>query len=136
LFYWQLESVGIQIKKKHNWGSLEAVHSLNPLVLNLLIGDERCTRCSSPATLIFRSSHSFITLSSSALYFLSLVHYIISPTSITLSITSGMFFFVFKFYLLQKRLDILTINCSDMLQSTVNSPMWHKAYFKKYKWCK
>ena len=30
--------------------------------------------------------------------FFSLVHYIISPTSITLSITSGMFFFVFKFY--------------------------------------
>ena len=35
--------------------------------------------------------------------FFFLVHYIISPTSITLSITSGMFFFVFKFYLLQKR---------------------------------
>jgi hypothetical protein len=64
--------------------------------LLLLIGNERCTRYSSPATLIFRSSHSFITLSSSALYFLSLVHYIISPTSITLSITSRMFFFVFK----------------------------------------
>ena len=63
---------------------------------------QRWARCSSPATLIFRSSHSFITLSSSALYFLSLVHYIISPTSITLSITSRMFFFVFKFYLLQK----------------------------------
>ena len=54
---------------------------------------------STPATLIFRSSHSFITLTSSALYFFSLVHYIISHTSITLSITSGMFFFVFKFYL-------------------------------------
>ena len=37
--------------------------------LLLLIGNERCTRCSSPATLIFRSSHSFITLSSFALYF-------------------------------------------------------------------
>jgi hypothetical protein len=37
--------------------------------LLLLIGNERCTRCSSLATLIFRSSHSFITLSSSALYF-------------------------------------------------------------------
>ena len=71
--------------------------------LLLLIGNERWTRCSSPATLIFRSSHSFITLSSSALFCFSLVHYIISPTSITLSITSGMFFFVFKFYLLQKR---------------------------------
>ena len=37
--------------------------------LLLLIGNERWTRCSSPATLIYRSSHSFITLSSSALYF-------------------------------------------------------------------
>ena len=55
--------------------------------LLLLIGNERWTRCSSPVTLIFRSSHSFITLSSSALYFFSLMHYIISPispTSITL----------------------------------------------------
>jgi hypothetical protein len=64
----------------------------------LLIGNERCTRCSSPATLIFRSSHSFITLSSSA-----------------------------------QCIDILTINCSDMPKSTVNSPMWRKTYFKKYK---
>ena len=66
--------------------------------------------CSSPATLIFRSSHSFITLSSSALYFFSLVHYIISPTSITLSITSRMFFFVFKFYSLQKRCSLNVLN--------------------------
>jgi hypothetical protein len=65
--------------------------------------------CSSPATLIFRSSHSFITLSSSALVFF-LVHYIISPTSITLSVTSGMFFFVFKFYLLQKRCSLNVLN--------------------------
>ena len=78
--------------------------------LLLLIGNECCTRCSSPATLIFRSSHSFITLSSSALYFVSLVHYIISPTSITLSITSGMFFFVFKLYLLQKRCSLNVLN--------------------------
>ena len=78
--------------------------------LLLLIGNERWTRCTSPATLIFRSSHSFITLSSSALYCFSLVHYIISPTSITLSITSGMFFFVFKFYLLQKRCSLNVLN--------------------------
>jgi hypothetical protein len=71
--------------------------------LLLLIGNERWTWCSSPATLIFRSSHPFITLSSSALCFFSLVPDIISPTYITLSITSVMFFFVFKFYLLQKR---------------------------------
>jgi hypothetical protein len=73
------------------------------------------------------------------------------------------FFFVFKFYLLQKRcsLNVLNmiletpnfkvtniifesyehrskiilqlLNCSDMLKSTVNSPMWHKTYFKKSK---
>jgi hypothetical protein len=78
--------------------------------LLLLIGNERWARCSSPATLIFRSSHSFITLSSSALYFVFLVHYIISPTSITLSITSGMFFFVFKFYSLQKRCSLNVLN--------------------------
>jgi hypothetical protein len=30
------------------------------------------------------------------------VHHIISPTSITLSFTSGMFFFVFKFYSLDQ----------------------------------
>jgi hypothetical protein len=69
--------------------------------LLLLIGNERWAR--SPATLIFRSSQSFITLSSSALYFFH-VHYIISPTSITLSITSGLFFFVFKFLLITKAL--------------------------------
>jgi hypothetical protein len=46
--------------------------------LLLLIGNERCTRCSSPATLIFRSSHSFITLSSSALYFFSRALYNLS----------------------------------------------------------
>ena len=69
------------------------------------------------ATLIFRSSHSFITFSSSALYFFSLVHYIISPTSITLSITSGMFFFVFKFYLLQKR---CSLNVLNMILETPN----------------
>jgi hypothetical protein len=40
--------------------------------LLLLIGNERCTRCSSPAPLIFRSSHSFTTLSSPALYFFSI----------------------------------------------------------------
>ena len=85
--------------------------------LLLLIGNERCTRCSSPATLIFRSSHSFITLSSSALYFLSLVHYIISPTSITLYhfkdvflcfqilfITKALFFKCFKYDLRNTKL--------------------------------
>ena len=63
------------------------------------------------------SSHSFIILSSSALYFLSLVHYIIFPTSITLSITSGMFFFVFKFYSLQKR---CSLNVLNMILQTPN----------------
>ena len=84
--------------------------------LLLLLGDERLARCSSPATLIFRSSHSCITLSSFALYFFC-VHYIISPTSITLSITSGMFFFVFKFYLLQKR---CSLNVLNMILETPN----------------
>jgi hypothetical protein len=65
--------------------------------LLLLIGNERWARCSYPDTLIFRSYHSCIALSSSALYFFR-VHYIISPTSVTLSITSKMFFFVFKFF--------------------------------------
>ena len=46
--------------------------------LLLLIGNERCTRCSSHASLIFRSSHSFITLSSSALYFFSRALYKLS----------------------------------------------------------
>lgn len=49
--------------------------------------------------------------------FFSLVHYIISPTSITLSITSGMFFFVFKFYLLQKR---CSLNVLNMILETPN----------------
>jgi hypothetical protein len=85
--------------------------------LLLLIGNERWARCSSPATLTFRSFHSCITLSSSALYFFSLVHYIISPTSITLSITSGIFFFVFKFYVLQKR---CSLNVLNMILETPN----------------
>ena len=46
--------------------------------LLLLIGNECCTRCSSPATLIFRSSHSFIALSSSAVFFLSRALYNLS----------------------------------------------------------
>jgi hypothetical protein len=49
--------------------------------------------------------------------FFSLVHYIISPTCITLSITSGMFFFVFKFYLLQKR---CSLNVLNMILETPN----------------
>ena len=72
--------------------------------LLLLIGNERWTRCSSPATLIFRSSHSFITLSSSALYFFSLVHYIISPTSITLSIIFRDVFLCFQILFITKAL--------------------------------
>ena len=47
----------------------------------------------------------------------SLVHYIISLTSITLSITSRMFFFVFKFYLLQKR---CSLNVLNMILETPN----------------
>ena len=39
-----------------------------------------------------------------------LLHYIISPTSITLSITSKMFFFILKFYLLQKRCSLNVLN--------------------------
>ena len=39
---------------------------------------------------------------------------------------------IFKYYHF-KCIDILTINSSDMLKSTVNSPMWHNTYFKKYK---
>jgi hypothetical protein len=46
--------------------------------LLLLIGNERWTRCSSPATLIFSSSHSIITLSSFALYFFSRALYNLS----------------------------------------------------------
>ena len=49
--------------------------------------------------------------------FFSLVHYIISPTSITLSITSGMFFFVFKFYSLQK---LCSLNVLNMILETPN----------------
>lgn len=49
--------------------------------------------------------------------FFFLVHYIISHTSITLSITSGMFFFVFKFYLLQKR---CSLNVLNMILETPN----------------
>ena len=45
------------------------------------------------------------------------VHYIISPTSITLSITSKMFFFVFKFYLLQMR---CSLNVLNMILETPN----------------
>ena len=68
-----------------------------------------------PATLIFRSSHSFITLSSSVLY-LFLAHYIISPTFITHSINSEMFF-AFKLYLLQKR---WSLNGLNMILETPN----------------
>jgi hypothetical protein len=107
--------------------------------LLLLLGNERLARCSSPATLIFRSSHSCITLSSSALYFFSLVHYIISPTSITLSITSGMFFFVFKFYLLQKRCSLKVLN---MILETPNFKVTniifesyeHRSSFQMYRY--
>ena len=49
--------------------------------------------------------------------FFSLVHYIIFPTSITLSITSGMSFFVFKFYLLQKH---CSLNVLNMILETPN----------------
>jgi hypothetical protein len=49
--------------------------------------------------------------------YFSLVHYIIFPTSITLSITSGMFFFVFKFYLLQK---LCSLNVLNMILETPN----------------
>ena len=72
--------------------------------------------CSSPATLIFRSSHSFITLSSSALYFFSRALYNLSHLYY-LSITSGMFFFAFKFYLLQKR---CSLNVLNMILETPN----------------
>ena len=45
------------------------------------------------------------------------------------------FLFVFGLFsnIFISNVDILTINCSDMFKSTVNSPMWHKTYFKKYK---
>ena len=71
--------------------------------LLLLIGNERWARCSSPATLIFRSSHSFITLSSSALYFFfSCIILSLPPLLPSLSL-QGCFYFVFKLYSLQKR---------------------------------
>ena len=61
------------------------------------------------------------------LYFF-LVHYIISPTYITLSITSRMFFFVFKFYLLQKR---CSLNVLNMILETPNFKVT-KIIFESY----